>query len=81
MRLKKSKTWDVRWNWLRQKERLKEFKILWEKGKNNIADLFTKIHSPQHHRKIILPFIITGTYIRMLISYQVYIRLQTTCKK
>ena len=44
MRLKKSKMWDMRWNWLRQKEIQDECKIRWEKGKNNQANLFSKHH-------------------------------------
>ena len=51
MRLKRSKTWDMRWNWLRQKEQQKMFKIRWEKGKNNKADLFSKHHDAAHHLK------------------------------
>ena len=51
MKLKKSKTWDMRWNWLREKEIQDEFKIRWEKGKNNKADLFSKHHGPAHHLK------------------------------
>ena len=48
MRLKRSKKWDMRWNWLRQKRQKKIFNILWEKGENNKADLFTEIHPPAH---------------------------------
>ena len=32
MQLKRSKTWDMRWNWLREKAQQHIFKILWEKG-------------------------------------------------
>ena len=46
MSIKQSKTWDMQWNWLCQKQKQSIFKILWEKGVKNKADYFTKHHPP-----------------------------------
>ena len=60
MRQKRSKTWDMRWNWLRQKQMSKVFKIIWEKGSKNKADYFSKHHSPKHHREKRSDYILKG---------------------
>ena len=35
---KRSKMWDMRWWWIQDKVKLKEFQVAWERGKNNLAD-------------------------------------------
>ena len=47
---RRSKTWDMRWNWLRDKATHKQLRMYWDKGENNKADYFTKHHPPPHHR-------------------------------
>ena len=51
MRTKRSKAWDMRYNWLRQEDINKIIKIFWDKGSNNDAEYFTKHHSLAHHRQ------------------------------
>ena len=46
---RKSRSWDLRLNWLRCKEAQKEFRIYWDKGSNNYGDYHTKHHPPVHH--------------------------------
>ena len=47
---KRSKVWDMRLNWLRDKDkRMKEFKFYWDRGINNDADYHSKHHPPKHH--------------------------------
>ena len=46
---RRSKTWDMRWNWLQDKATHEQLRIYWDKGVNNHADYFTKHHSPTHH--------------------------------
>ena len=51
MKQKMSKSWDMRYNWLRDKSVImKLFRIYWQKGDDNLADYFTKHHPPSHHR-------------------------------
>ena len=46
---KRSKSWDTRHHWLRERNVKKEFNVFWDKGTNNNADYFTKHHPTQHH--------------------------------
>ena len=52
MRQKRSKSWDMKLYWLRDKENEKEFKVFWAPGSINKADPFTKNHRPSHLQKI-----------------------------
>ena len=49
---KKSKSWDMRFHWLREKHIQEIFNIFWEKGLKNLADYFTKHHSTLYHQKM-----------------------------
>ena len=60
MRAKRSKTWDMRYHWLREQTTKKIFDIFWDKGTNNDADYFTKHHSPMVHRTQRPRFILKG---------------------
>ena len=40
MKPKHSKTWDMKWHWLREKQVLEQLGVYWEKGTNNDADYF-----------------------------------------
>jgi hypothetical protein len=46
---RRSKTWDMQWNWLRDKTTHQQLCIYWDRGQNNDADYFTKHHPPTHH--------------------------------
>ena len=52
MRVKRSKSWDMKYNWLRDRVAQDQFTIKWDKGVNNLADYFTKHHPPNHHQTI-----------------------------
>lgn len=49
---KKSKSWDMRLCWLRDRELQSQFKVFWERGSKNDADYFTKHHPIKYHRTI-----------------------------
>ena len=50
---KKSKSWDMRLNWLQDKETIdKMFHFYWKPGSENIADYHTKHHPPKHHLNV-----------------------------
>ena len=51
IRQKKSTSWDMRCNWLRDRNQQKQFRFYWNKGEGNLADYFTKHHAPKIHRK------------------------------
>ena len=50
IRQKRSKSWDIRYHWLRDKALQQQLRIYWQKGIRNHGDYFTKHHPPQHHK-------------------------------
>ena len=68
MKMKKSKTWDMRWNWLREKNQKKNFRTKWEQGKNNKADPFTKLHSPAHLKEKRGDYILKGFSVSEIVK-------------
>jgi hypothetical protein len=49
---RRSKAIDVRFYWIRDRIKQGQFIIHWRKGTNNLADYFTKHHSPAHNKHI-----------------------------
>jgi hypothetical protein len=47
---RRSKAVDMRFYWIRDRVAQKQFVVHWRKGADNLADYFTKHHSPAHHR-------------------------------
>ena len=61
MKQKMSKSWDMRFNWLRDRSIIqKMLRIYWAKGSANLADYFTKHHAPSHHRNMRPIYIYNG---------------------
>ena len=52
VRPKRTKSMDMRFEWLLDREQQGQFKIYWRPGKTNLADYFTKHHPPTHHRNV-----------------------------
>ena len=48
----RSKAIDMNYHWARDRIAQKQFKLKWERGIDNLADYFTKHHSPAHHKKM-----------------------------
>ena len=57
MKTKHSKTWDIKWLWLIDKEVLVQLRVYWDKGTNNDTDYLTKHHPPIHHHQMLLRYI------------------------
>ena len=47
---RRSKAMDMRFYWIRDRVKQGQFLVHWRKGSENLADYFTKHHSPSHHR-------------------------------
>ncbi len=60
MREKRSKSWDMKFNWLRDCQAQQQFKIKWQKGSTNQANYFTKHHPPSHHKNKRYGYILNG---------------------
>lgn len=52
MKLKKSKSWEMRTYWLHDAPQRKQIDIIWDKESNNKRDYFTKHHPSHHHQKM-----------------------------
>ena len=52
VRPKRTKSMDMRFEWLLDRQQQGQFKIYWKPGKTNLADYFTKHHPPSHHGNI-----------------------------
>ena len=60
IRQRRSKTWDMRWNWLRDERTKEQISVYWDKGINNDTDYFTKHHPPIHHKVSRPKYILQG---------------------
>ena len=40
----------MKYHWLRDKDTQKMIKVIWDRGENNLADLYTKHHLIKYHR-------------------------------
>jgi hypothetical protein len=49
---KRTKAMDMRFYWIKDRVNQGEFKIYWGPGFQNLADYFTKHHSPAHNKRI-----------------------------
>ena len=49
---RRSKSWDMRFHWLRDKATQRQIRVFWDSGKNNLADYPTKHHTAPHHKKV-----------------------------
>ena len=66
MNPKPSKTWDMKWHWLRYKEVIEQLGLYWYIGKNNDANYFTKYHPPIHHRQKQTQYIYTSDLLETI---------------
>jgi hypothetical protein len=47
---KRSTSMDMRYHWLTDRVRQKQFDVYWRPGRENLGDYHTKHHSAQHHK-------------------------------
>jgi hypothetical protein len=52
LQIKRSKTIDMRYHWIRDQVHQKKLRVTWKAGKLNLADFFTKAHPVHHHLAI-----------------------------
>jgi hypothetical protein len=56
----KSKAMQMRFYWIQDRVKQKQFHVYWRSGPTNLADYFTKHHSPAYHQQI------RSTYVNTL---------------
>ena len=54
---KKSKSWDMRYYWLREQNTKKRFIVLWKQSSNNLADYHTKHFPAKYHKKVHMKYV------------------------
>ena len=47
----RSKFWDMRYYWLKDRKTQQQFLFFWDRGSKNDADYFTKNQATSHHRQ------------------------------
>ena len=52
MKQVRSKAIDMRYYWVQDRIKQKQFILIWKPGKENRADYFTKRHPPSHHKRM-----------------------------
>jgi hypothetical protein len=62
VRMKRSKAFDMRYHWLKDRIARSQFNLCWAPGKHNRADCFTKHHPPSHHQ------IMRPNYLQRLVA-------------
>ena len=65
LRQQKSKSWDIKFHWLRDKELQHLIRVFWDKGINNDADYFTKLHPISHYQSIRDKYILKSHLVKM----------------
>ena len=63
---KQTKAMDLRFHWLRNRERQRQFRIYWQPGKLNYANYCTKHHPEMHHCNMRKEFLTPHIILEML---------------
>ena len=58
IKIRRSKSIDMRFHWIRDRQRQGHFNVTWQEGSNNLADFFTK-PLPVHRHQELLPNLVT----------------------
>ena len=71
IRQRQSKSWNMKYHWMRNKSTIKDIRYFWDRGENNQADYFTKHHPPNHHLKMRRKYILKGHHVKEKIFHAV----------
>ena len=65
LKAKKSKTWDMRYNWIKDREQQNQFYIYWKQGSDNHGDYYTKHFPASYHQQMRPKYILKGYHIQV----------------
>ena len=71
IRQRQSKSWNMKYHWMRNKSTIKDIRYFWDRGENNQADYFTKHHPLNHHLKMRSKYILKGHHVKEKIFHVV----------
>ena len=60
LKAKRSKSWDMRLHWIRDRIAQQQLRVTWGKGSENLADYFTKHFPPSYHQRVRTKYILQG---------------------
>ena len=60
LKQKRSKTWNMRWYWLKDRVKQGHIIIYWDKSSNNLVDYHTKYFPQSYHTNIHPKYILKG---------------------
>ena len=63
---KRTKSMDMQFKWLKDRQAKEQFRFYWRSGKENLADYFTKHHPAAHHWSVRGEFIMHVTELLQL---------------
>ncbi len=64
-----TKSMDMRFEWLKDREAKNQFRFFWRLGKTNLADYFMKHHPPDHHWNVRREFLTrVADLVRLCVS-------------
>ena len=66
IQLKQTKSIDMRFHWLRDRQCQEQFRIYWRPGKSNYVDSWTNHHPATHHKHTRKEFITPHIVVEML---------------
>jgi hypothetical protein len=52
LKQKRTQAMDMRFYWIKDRVKQGQFNVYWGRGYENLADYFTKHHSPEHHKRV-----------------------------
>ena len=74
---KQSKSWDIKYHWMRERGTQKQIRYYWDKGINNEADYFSRHHPPKHHIDMRPKYILKGHLLTEKICHLCTKKFQT----
>jgi hypothetical protein len=66
---KRSKAMNMRYHWLTDRVRQKQFDVYWRPGRENLGDYHTKHHSAQHHKDMRHLILHQANSLQVLLGY------------
>ena len=68
LKAKRSKSWDMRYFWLKDRISQSQFYVYWDKGTNNHGDYWTKHWPTSYHQQIRPTYILKGHYLQLQLN-------------
>ena len=68
IKIRRSRAFDMRYYWIRDRVKQQQFYIYWKPGKKNLADYFSKHHPTWYHRKMRKLYLTPSTEVNSILK-------------